>query len=193
MADNREARAAVAISVPAAIAAALAYINSRKAQAAPPGGELTLPEAFVDLIIALAESTDAMKATVSSMESDLKEIARQLAALSINVQGFPPNARGIRSFTRVCEVANQAYQGDDMEVPEGMSLLIKSYPTNPVGSIVRVASAFSDATNINSSWPLMPNEAIAYQVQNANQIYVSGSIAGLLVVFSVEKAEFVVR
>ena len=108
----------------------------------------------------------------------------------IIVHGFPPNARGIRTFTRNCAVANQAYQGDDMVVPEGMSLIIKSYPTNPVLSLVRVASAQSDATNINSSWPLMPNEAVGYQVQNANQIYISATVAGLLVVFSVEKAEF---
>ena len=111
----------------------------------------------------------------------------------IIVHGFPANARGIRTFTRNCAVANQAYQGDDMMVPEGMSLIIKSYPTNPVGSLIRVGSAQSDATNINSSWPLMPNEAVGYQVQNADQMYVSATVAGALVVFSVEKAEFKIR
>ncbi|GAG35907.1 unnamed protein product, partial [marine sediment metagenome] len=132
----------------------------------------------------------ALASSAGTIDDSIQKVIQELAKLTINVQGFPANARGTRSFSIVCAVANQAYQGNDMIVPEGMSLLIKSYPVNPVGSLVRVASAQSDATNLNSSWPLMPNEAVGYQVQNADQMYVSATVAGLLVVFSVEKAEF---
>lgn len=179
MAEDRKAGVALAISIPAAIAAAVAL--TKKVQAA--GGELVIPKEFWDLIIALASSA-------GTIDNSIQKVIQELAKLTINVQGFPANARGTRSFSIVCTVANQAYQGNDMIVPEGMSLLIKSYPTNAVGSLVRVASALSDATNINSSWPLMPNEAVGYQVQNANEMYVSGTAVGLLVIFSVEKAEF---
>lgn len=182
MAEDNKAGVAAVMSTAAAVAAALAYINSKKAQAAP-GGELVLPDEFVQLIIAIA-------ASAGTIDNSIQEVIQELTKLSINVQGFPANARGTRSFSIVCTVANQAYQGNDMIVPEGMSLLIKSYPTNAIGSLVRVASALSDATNLNSSWPLMPNEAVGYQVQNANEMYVSGTAAGLLVIFSVEKAEF---
>lgn len=180
--SSKEAKV-VAISIPTAIAIALAWINSRKVGAAPPPGELVLPDEFVQLIIAIAASVDATS-------TGIQEMIQELAKLAINVQGFPANARGTRSFSILCAVANQAYRGNDMIVPEGMSLIIKSYPTNAVLSLIRVASSQSDATNINSSWPLMPNEAVGYQVQNADQMYVSATAAGSLVIFSVEKAEF---
>jgi hypothetical protein len=180
--EKSAAKMAAGMSTAAAIAAALAWLSSRKAAAAP-GGEITLPPEFVQLITAIAASSD-------SIDGNLLKVITELAKLAINVQGFPANAQGIRSFSKLCAIANQAYQGDDMMAPEGMSLVIKSYPINAVGSLVRVASSLSDATNPNSSWPLIPNEAVAYQVQNANQMYVSATVAGSLVVFSVERAEF---
>jgi hypothetical protein len=178
MAENRSAKAAAGMSTLAAIAAAAAWINSRKA--APPGGEIILPAEFIQLIVAIAASSD-------SIDNNLLKVINELTHLAINVQGFPPNASGIRSFAKLCAVANQAYQGDDMTVPEGMSLLIKSYPTNAAASIIRVASSPADATNPNSSWPLLPNEAVGYQVKNANQIYVSATIANSIVIFSAER------
>lgn len=184
--DKSAAKIAAGVSTVAAIAATLAFLNSRKTAAAPPGEDFVLPDEFIRLIAAIA-------ATADSIDGNMLRVITELAKLAINVQGFPANARGVRTFTRNCAVANRAYQGDDMAVPEGMSLIIKSYPTNPVGSLIQVASALSDATNVNSSWPLMPNEAVGYQVQNANQMYVSSTVAGLLVVFSVERAEFTVR
>jgi hypothetical protein len=178
--ERSPAKMAAGMSTVAAIAAALAWINSRKKVTAPPGEELTLPPEFVQLIAAIAASSD-------SIGNNLLKVIEELTNLSINVQGFPANTQGIRTFTKLCAIANQSYQGDDMVVPEGMSLLIKSYPTNAGASIIRVASSISDATNLNSSWPLLPNEAVGYQVKNANQIYVSASIAGSIVIFSAER------
>ncbi len=182
MSENRSKMAA-GVSTAAAIAAAVALINSRKVGATPRPGDFTLPDEFVQLMVAIA-------ATADSIANNLVRVIDGLAKLAINVQGFPANARGVRTFTVNCAIANRAYQGSDLAVPEGMSLIIKSYPTNPVLSLVRVASSLSDASNINSSWPLMPNEGIGYQVQNADEIYVSATVAGALVVFTVEKAEF---
>ena len=178
--DKSAAKMAAGVSTVAAIAATLAWLNSRKAAAAPPGEDFVLPDEFIQLIATIAATSD-------SIDNNLLRVITEVAKLAINVQGFPANARGVRTFTQNCAVANQAYQGNDMVVPEGMSLIIKSYPTNPFGSLIRVASALSDATNINSSWPLMPNEAVGYQVQNADQMYVSATVAGMLAVFSVER------
>ena len=176
--EHRSAKMAAGMSTAAAIAAALAWLNSGKVEAAP--GEFTLPEEFVQLIAAIAASSD-------SIDYNLLQVIEEITKLALNVQGFPANTTGIRSFTRVCAVANQAYQGDDMVIPEGMSLIIKSYPLNAALSLIRVASSISEATNINSSWPLLPSETVAYQVQNANQVYVSGTVAGIMAVFSSEK------
>ena len=176
--DESTAKVAVGMSTVAIIGLALAA--SKKPAAAAPGGQLTLPPEFVQLIAAILATSD-------SIDDNLLTAIDEIAKIAINVQGFPPNALGIRTFAKLCAVANQAYQGDDMAIPEGMDLIIKSYPTNPVGSLVRVASSQSDATNINSSWPLVPNEGVAYQVKNANEIYVSASVAGCLVIFSAER------
>jgi len=176
--EHRSAKMAAGMSTAAAIAAALAWLNSGKVEAGT--WEFTLPEEFVHLITAIAASSD-------SIDENLLQVIEEITKLALNVQGFPANTTGIRSFTRVCAVANQAYQGDDMEVPEGMSLLVKAYPLNAALSLIRVASSISEATNINSSWPLLPSETVAYQVQNANQIYVSGTVAGIMAVFSCEK------
>jgi hypothetical protein len=178
MAENQSAKAALGISTVAIIAAAIAA--SRKAGPVTPGGQITLPPEFVQLIAAIAASSD-------DIDSNLLKAIDEISKIAINVQGFPPNARGVRSFAKLCVVANQSYQGDDMLIPEGMDLIIKSYPTNPAASIVRVASSITDATNPNSSWPLLPNEPVAYQVQNSNQIYVSASVAGCIVIFSAER------
>jgi hypothetical protein len=178
MAEDKSAKTALGISTAAIIAAAIAV--SRKPAAAAPGGQLTLPPEFVQLVAAIAASSD-------SIDNDLLKAIDAINKLAINVQGFPPNARGIRSFAKVCAIVGQAYQGDDMTIPEGMDLIIKSYPTNPAGSIVQVASSQSDSLNPNSSWPLVPNEAVAYQVKNANEIYVSANLANVIVIFSAER------
>jgi hypothetical protein len=171
MATDRNAKVAAGMSTAAAIASALTLF---KGSAAAKNGYV-LPEEFVQLIAAIAANTEELIALLSS--------------LGINVRGFPPNAPGINAFTKLCVVVNTPYQGDDVAIPEGMSLLIKSYPGNPLGSIVRVASSGADATNINSSFPLAVNDVASYQVQNANQIYVSANIAGCIAVFSVEKEQ----
>jgi len=175
-AENQSAKLAAGMSTAAAIAAALAWINSRKVQAA---GEIVLPEEFVQLIVAIAASTAAI-------DENVLKILNELATLAIG-GGFPHNTKGVRAFTKVCVAANIAYQGDDMAVPDGMFLAIKSHPLNAVGSLVLVASSPADATNPNSSWPLAFNEAVTYQVQNANEMYVSSNIAGSIAVFSCEK------
>ncbi|MGA2669874.1 MAG: hypothetical protein ABSF21_00400 [Dehalococcoidia bacterium] len=66
------------------------------------------------------------------------------------------------------------------EVPPGMHVLIKSDPGNPLGSIVYV-----DGHPVGSkSWPLVPNEEVAYRVNNTDAIFVGvlGAIAGQLII-----------
>lgn len=188
-ADGRSTMAA-GITTAAAIAAALGWlaaIKIKKAEAAPPDEvpeipEIPgIPEELVALIIAIAASADAVDTNTAATIDAIKALALEGGL------GWPPNAPGIRSFAKVCIAAAQFYQGDDMAVPDGMNLLIKSFPTNAVGSLIRVASTPADCTNPNSSWPLIPNEPVAYAVKNANEIYISSNIAGSIAIFSCER------
>jgi len=177
MAENRKAGAALAISIPAAIAAAVAL-----AKKTPPGGELVLPKEFVELIIAIASSSEAIG-------SNIQEIIQELSTLSVNVQGWPPNVKYVRTFVVQCIAAGTPYQASQTEVPSGMNLVIKSYPLNAPGSLIQIATSAAECLNPNSSYPLIPNEAIAYSVQNAKEFYVSTNVAGSIAVFTAERKE----
>jgi len=178
--DNKEARAAGIISVGSAITSALALLNSRKTSAVPPEGELVLPEEFVQLIIAIAASSDKIDAGIT-------QVIDELSSLAINVQGWPPNAKYVRTFTIICAAVATPYRANTMAIPSGMNLVIKSHPINAIGSLIQVASTAAECLNINSSYPLVPNESIAYALQNSEEIFVSSNAAGSIVVFTAEK------
>jgi len=180
MAEDRKAGVAAVMSTAAAVAAALAYINSRRAEAAPPPGELVLPDEFVQLIIAIA-------ASAGTIDNSIQRVIQELAKLAINVQGWPPNVRHIRTFTIVCAVVGQAYPGSPMTIPSGISLVIKANPINAVGSLIYVATTAAESTNPNSSYPLVPNESVSYALQNAEEVYVSSNIIGSTAIFTAEQ------
>ena len=99
---------------------------------------------------------------------------------------FTPNADGIRSFVVPCPAANTAYRLPECSVPDDMPLVIKAYPTN--AGMIFVGESASAAINPNQSYPLLPNEAVAYRVKNADAIYISANTAGDSVVCTVEQS-----
>jgi len=177
---DKASQAAVVVSVGAAITAALALLQKR-AQAAPPEGVVQLPQELWNLIIAIANSAD-------SIDTDLNSVIDAINSLTLaGGLGWPPNAEGTRSFAVLCVAAATPYQASDMEIPDGMSLAIKSSPLNAALSLIFVARTPAECTNPNSAWPLIPNEAITYQVKNAKAIYVSTNVAGSIAIFTAEQ------
>lgn len=172
MADNKKAEAALAISIPTAIAAALAL--AKKAKAAE--GELVLPKEFIDLIIAIAASSDAI-------ESDIKKVIDELKTLAINVQGWPTNTDSLTSLRVAVAVAGTRLPF--IAVPSGMSLVIKAWALNP--GWLQVGASLGECVNVNQSFPLLPSEIVTYQVQNADQIYIAGTVAGCFACLTVEQ------
>lgn len=167
---QRSATYAGLASTGAAVMSLLTYLKTQQASA---DGNLVLPEELLTLLASWAATTDS--------------IYQELQNLGINVQGFPPNGKGIMTPTIICANANQAYRGPNMTIEEGYKLVIKSHPLNPFGSIVRVASSSADATNNNSSFPLAVNDICEQQVDNMQDIYVSATIAGCIAALAVEK------
>jgi len=173
--QNRDSKAAVGLSAAATIAAVAAWLNSRKQVAA---GEI--PDEVIQLIMAIAASSN-------NIEGGIQQLITELSNLGINVQGWPPNVRRIRTFTIVCAVAGQPYRGSPMAIPSGRSLVVKANALNAVGSLIYVATAAAECTNPNSSYPLVPNEPIGYAVQNAEDVYVCSNVAGSTAIFSAEQ------
>lgn len=182
--DNRAAKVALGISTGAAITAVFALLNKRAA-AAPPGegGEYELPEELWRLLIAIAQSGE-------NIESGIKDLAEALGDLAINVQGYPPNAEFTASYRFECAIANQAYQLQDLAVPDGFPLTLLAWNLNPAGSYVLVGRSAAEATNINQGYPMFPGATKDYFIQNASRLYVSAPAVPAWIVATAEQRRF---
>jgi len=178
MANDQSSKVAAGMSTAAAIMAALAWLKSGKAEAAPPGA---IPEELMNLVIAIANSAQKVD------ENTLATIAAIQALMLEGGLGWPPNAEGTRSFAVLCPAVATPYQAPDMEIPDGMSLVIKNSPLNAVAALIFVARTPAECTNPNSAWPLVWNEAIIYYVKNTSAFYVSTTIPGSIAVFTAEQ------
>jgi len=186
MGDN--ARAGKAVGVSALIATATAILATRgKAQAAPngtpAGKEVSLDEAAMTLLLAIAQSGE-----------DATEL---LAALGQIIAGIPPsefpsvlpgivNLPEITAFRVIPIAANTATRLPDRTIPSGMELVIKAEHTN--AGIIYVANSQPEATNPNSSYTLIANEAVEYKVNTPQHIWISSTVVGEGVVCTVEQA-----
>ncbi len=162
---------AVGVSVAAAIAAGVALLQSRDVKAAPPNGDgytVALDNVSLELLIAIAQATESTREIFET---------RGVAVA--------PNTEGIIAGRVLIVAANTPYQLPDIVIPDDMHLQIKGWPTN--AGIIYVAGLRTSATNINQVWPLLANEAVGYRVKNADLIYVSGTVAGDLAVYTVEQ------
>ncbi len=186
---DRASKAAMAVSVSTAIAVAFALL-AKRAQAAPiePGQVVSLDEATMNLLIAIAQASGDIDSNTEDALTKLQEIIDKIGAPGApGGQGWPPNASGTRTFAVACPAAAIAYPVPDMEIPDGMALLIKNSPLNAAAALIFVARTPAECTNPNSAWPLVWNEAIPYFVKNANAFYVSTTIPGSIAVFTAEQ------
>ena len=180
---DKPSKAAIVVSVGAAIAAAFALMQKR-AEAAP-AQIVGLDEATMNLLIAIAQASGNIDSNTLAALAKLQAI---IDKIGVGVgRGWPPNAEGARTFAVLCPAVATPYQVPDMEIPDGMSLAMKASPLNAVGSYTFVARTPAECTNPNSAWPLVPNESITYQVKNANAFYVSTNVAGSIAIFTAEQ------
>jgi len=180
---DKPSKAAIVVSVGAAIAAAFALMRDRALAA--PAQIVGLDEATMNLLIAIAQASDNIDSNTLEALGKLQDLINKIG---VGVgQGWPPNAEGARTFAVLCPAVAIPYQVPDMEIPDGMALAMKASPLNLVNSLIFVARTPAECTNPNSAWPLVPNEAITYGVQNANAFFVSTNMAGSIAIFSAEQ------
>ena len=168
MADQASKMAA-GMSTAAAVMAALAWLKSGKAG-------VVIPDELMQLVIAIAKSAD-------DVDTNTLAIITAIKALVLEGLGWPPNANSITSL-RVA-IAVTGTQLPYIAVPSGMSLVIKAWALNP--GWLQVGASQAECTSINQSFPLLPNEVVGYQVENADQIYVAATIAGCFASLTVEQ------
>ncbi len=171
MAD-KATKVAVGMSTAAAITAALAYANTKTAQASGNG----LSPELVNLLAVIAASSN-------SIDDSIIDIINEITKLAINVQGWPPNVNSITALRVGVGVAGT--QMPYIAVPDGMTLFIKAWGLNP--GWLQVGSSLSACVSINQSFPLIPNETVWYAVQNAENIWIAGTVAGCFACLTVER------
>lgn len=177
MAD-RASQVAAGMSTAAAIAAAAAWMASRKVQAAPPPGEITIPPELMELLVAIALSTERVDENVIALLNAIQTMA-------ISTQGWVPNADYMIATRVQCVLANTPYRLPDIVIPDDMNVVLLGWPLN-VGWI-QVGSSPAECTNVNQSYPLLQGSTVGYRVKNANSLYVSAASAGDFVVVTVEQ------
>jgi len=177
--NNQAAKAAVGVSVGAAVLAALALLQ-RPASAASPGETVEIPEELWNLIIAIAQSAD-------DIDAGVKGVIEALGNLAINVQGFPPNAESITAVRVECQVINQPYRLPSLEVPDGMPLHLLAWPLNPPAGLIFIGPSASGCSNMNQSYPMPPGATKDYYVKNAEALWVCATAVPAWVVATAEQ------
>lgn len=176
--DNK-AKTGLALAAGGGAGALIALALSKKAEAAPPVGEVSLDEAAMLLLQAIAESGESVDDNTIEL---INAINRLAAALGVAVLKNPPQ---ITAFRILVPTVNVPIQLPDRQVPYDMEFVIKALPTNQ--GVIWVANSRSEALNINSVYQLIANEAIEYRIQNPHQLWLNATRAGEGVVCTVEQ------
>ena len=170
----------------ALIGATAAILATRKVEAKPPEGEISLDEAAMNLLLAMAQSGEAIDANTFEALTKLAglsdSIDRLAAALGVTVLQNPAE---ITAFVIRVAAVNVPVQLPDREIPYGMEFVIKALNTN--GGLIYVGNSRPEALNVNSSYWLVGNEAIEYKIRNAQQIWINANVAGEGVCCTVEQ------
>jgi hypothetical protein len=160
----------------AAILAALAWLKN------PAAAKSEFPPELMQLLVAMAADLNSIDA------ARLPDILAAIKELTLGGGlGFPPNADYLTTVWVTCPIVNTAYPVPELQVPDGMSALIKSAPPpfNAIGSIVFVSTM--QAPNVNMAYPLVPNETYPVRLKSTGNLWLFTNIAGSQAIVSVEQ------
>jgi len=178
MADDKT-RTGLAAAAGGGAAALIALALSKKVEAAPPVGEVTLNEAAMLLLQAIAESGDSIDDNTAATVDAIRALAAALGVVTLE------NPDQIVCFRVLVPVVNTPIQLPDYPIPYKIPLVIKALPANL--GMIYVGNSRAEAMNINSTYWLIANEAIEYEIKGSGQLWINASRAGEGVVCTVEQ------
>lgn len=166
------------MSTAAAVGALLLW--SRTAKASPTGDIVIPPE--------IAEVLAAMAADISDIDVNLlPQILEALRNHPSGGQGYAPNLDYPYTGRYTLAAALTAQRLPFVPISDDFSIVLKGWNGNGANTYIWVARSAADAVNQNAAWPLAAGESIAYRVRNAEEIYVSASVANIAVYWTVEQ------
>ena len=172
---SKETNAALAVGGGAALLAAIALM---KTGATPASAATTvgLDEPTTQLLVAIAQGVVDIETAIASLGSGVG-----------GGQGWPPNTEHITALRVPITALNRGHQLPAIDIPDGFQLLMRGWPTN--ANIIWVAGSELECVNINTAYPLLPNDIVGYGIKNAEAIWVSGGAVGDFVVITVEQRQ----
>ena len=172
---DKTANAALAVGSVGAIAAAIALIK-KGAAPAQAASHVGLDQVTTELLIALAQSVGNIETLLGSPDGN--------GAPGVS-QGYAPNCEFITAMRVQITALNTGHQLPNITVPDDFNLLLRGWPTN--GGIIYLAGSERECVNVNTAWPILPNDMVWYRVKNAEAVWVSGTAVGDFIVLTVER------
>ena len=184
MAEKEAAKTGVAVGAGALLGTAFALFFARKAQAAEPGGTVTLDEAAMSALLAIAQEAqnlDDISSNTTLANTLLNQIAQVLGAPGAAAQ----NPSGGVAFELRPPVAAQPMQLPSYPIPFGMKMVIKARSLN-VGTVY-VGFGEGDLLNASARYYLNQNEAVEYELDTTSRVYLLVDTANDGVAVTVEQ------
>jgi hypothetical protein len=186
MADKEAAKTGAAVGAGALLGTALALFFARKAQAAPPEGTVSLDEAAMSALLAIAQEAQNLEGISSNTNQAnglLNQIANQLGATG----GIGQNPNSFVAFEICPSTASIPARLPDIPIPFKAKVVLKAKSTNT--GAVYVARSEAELQLPASRYYLNKNETIALEVDNTKRIYLMAAIANEGVAVIVEHWE----
>ncbi len=174
---GKEINAALAIGSGAAILAAIALVR-KGASPAQASQELNLDEPTTELLVAIAQGVISIETAIASLGD---------TGGGIGGPGWPPNAEHVMATRIAITALNKGHQLPSIAIPDDFQILLRGWWAN--GGIIYVGGSESESVNINTTWPLLPNDIVGYRIQNANTIWISGTTVTDSLVLTVEQRQ----
>lgn len=111
----------------------------------------------------------------------LENMATLFKPMLVNSDG------GITNAVVVCAAAGTAYGLPHISIPNGRAVILKSHPSNAFGALILIDPSPTNCLRIIGAYPLAVNEAVSYYIADTSVLYVSSTIAGSVLVISVER------
>ena len=184
MAENEASKTGVAVGAGALLGTALALFFARKAQAAEPTGTVSLDEAAMSALLAIAQETqnlDTISSNTILATTLLNQIAQALGGPGAGAQ----NPNGGVAFEIRPPAALTPMQFPAYPIPFGMKMVIKARSLN-VGTVY-VAFGEGDLLLPSSRYYLNQNETIEYELDTTSRVYLLVDTANDGVAVTVEQ------
>jgi len=166
MADDKK-KAVAAVGITAGALLALLATRPKPAAAAPAEGVVSLDEPAMQALISILEHAENVDADLDEVINAINRVAAALGVEAPIRLENPPNITAFRILTTALTVPIQL---PFREIPYRKELVVKAIHTNT--GVIMVGPSLATARNINSSYWLIANEAIEYEIKNADRIWI---------------------